>query len=59
MPRFTVDVSESAFDRLAHDAIREHRDIRGQASHILERHLLRKTTPIKQRATAPPDETPS
>ena len=56
MPRFAVDVSESAFDRLAEEAGQQRRSLREQAAWLLETYLL---GPTRRCPDRPPDCSPS
>jgi hypothetical protein len=40
MPRFLIEVSEPAFDRLSEDARLDRRSVKDQAAWLLERQLL-------------------
>ena len=40
MPRFLIEVSEDAFDRLSELAHRERRPLKDQAAWLLEQHVL-------------------
>jgi hypothetical protein len=56
MPVVRIDLSESAFERLAHLAVRERRPIPMQAEHLIERAVRRVNTsprpPASPRVTA-------